>query len=143
MCVKKKIHNYLYKILGQERQRNIGIYRLSWTIKKWWNGCYIQKRTSITSKTFRPFLYNWALQKVNSTDLTFFRVDAGPKERLIFKNNIERKIINVDLEYIKKHPELDVKRIPINIRNRDGSKDIIGEEQTNKAKFIVTHTYWC
>ena len=88
--------------------------------------------------------YNWALQKVNSTDSTFFRVDAGwPKERLIFKNNIERKIINVDLEYIKKHPELDVKRIPINIRNRDGSKDIIREEQTNKAKFIVTHTYWC
>ena len=83
--------------------------------------------------------YNWALQKVNSTDSTFFRVDAGwPKERLIFKNNIERKIINVDLEYIKKHPELDVKRIPINIRNRDGSKDIIREGQTNKAKFIVT-----
>ena len=81
------------------------------------------------------------MQKVNSTDLTFFRVDAGPKERLIFKNNIERKIINVDLEYIKKHPELDVKRIPINIRNRDGSKDIIREEQTKKAKFIVTHTY--
>ena len=82
--------------------------------------------------------YNWTLQKVNSTDSTFFRVDAGPKERLSFKNNTDRKIINVDLEYIEKHPGLDVKRIPINIRNRDGSKDIIREGQNNKAKFVVT-----
>ena len=82
--------------------------------------------------------YNWTLQKVMSNDSTFFRVDAGPKERLSFKNNTDRKIINVDLEYIEKHPGLDVKRIPINIRNRDGSKDIIKEGQTNKAKFIVT-----
>ena len=82
--------------------------------------------------------YNWTLQKVNSTDSTFFRVDAGPKERLSFKNNTDRKIINVDLEYIEKHPGLDVKRIPINIRNRDGSKDIIKEGQPTKAKFIMT-----
>ena len=82
--------------------------------------------------------YNWTTQKVNSTDSTFFRVDAGPKERLSFKNNTDRKIINVDLEYIEKHPGLDVKRIPINIRNRDGSKDIIREGQNNKAKFVVT-----
>ena len=83
--------------------------------------------------------YNWTLQKVMSNDSTFFRVDAGPKERLSFKNNTDRKIINVDLEYIEKHPGLDVKRIPINIRNRDGSKDIIKEGQSNKpAKFIVT-----
>ena len=83
--------------------------------------------------------YNWTLQKVMSNDSTFFRVDAGPKERLSFKNNTDRKIINVDLEYIEKHPGLDVKRIPINIRNRDGSKDIIREGQSNKpAKFIVT-----
>ena len=82
--------------------------------------------------------YNWTLQKVMSNDSTFFRVDAGPKERLSFKNNTDRKIINVDLEYIEKHPGLDVKRIPINIRNRDGSKDIIREGQNNKAKFIVT-----
>ena len=61
--------------------------------------------------------YNWTLQKVMSNDSTFFRVDAGPKERLSFKNNTDRKIINVDLEYIEKHPGLDVKRIPINIRN--------------------------
>ena len=82
--------------------------------------------------------YNWTLQKVMSNDSTFFRVDAGPKERLSFKNNTDRKIINVDLEYIEKHPGLDVKRIPINIRNRDGSKDIIKEGQNNRAKFIVT-----
>ena len=82
--------------------------------------------------------YNWTTQKVNSTDSTFFRVDAGPKERLSFKNNTDRKIINVDLEYIEKHPGLDVKRIPINIRNKDGSKDIIREGQNNKAKFVAT-----
>ena len=82
--------------------------------------------------------YNWTLQKVNSTDSTFFRVDAGPKERLSFKNNTDRKIINVDLEYIEKHPGLDVKRIPINIKNRDSTKDFKKEGQGNKAKFIVT-----
>ena len=82
--------------------------------------------------------YNWTLQKVMSNDSTFFRVDAGPKERLSFKNNTDRKIINVDLEYIEKHPGLDVKRIPITVRNRDGSKDIIRDGQNVKAKFIVT-----
>ena len=82
--------------------------------------------------------YNWTLQKVNSTDSTFFRVDAGPKERLSFKNNTDRKIINVDLEYIEKHPGLDVKRIPINIKNRDSTKDFKKEGQSNKAKFVVT-----
>ena len=82
--------------------------------------------------------YNWTLQKVNLQDSTFFRVDASPKKRLSFKNNTDKKIINVDLEYIEKHPGLDVKRIPINIRNRDGSKDIIKEGQNNRAKFIVT-----
>ena len=82
--------------------------------------------------------YNWTLQKVNSTDSTFFRVDAGPKERLSFKNNTDRKIINVDLEYIEKHPGLDVKRIPINIKNKDGSRDFKKEGQSNKAKFVIT-----
>ena len=82
--------------------------------------------------------YDWTLQKVNSTDSTFFRVDAGPKERLSFKNNTDRKIINVDLEYIEKHPGLDVKRIPINIKNKDGSRDFKKEGQSNKAKFVVT-----
>jgi len=82
--------------------------------------------------------YNWTLQKVLSNDSTFFRVDAGPKERLSFKNNTDRKIINVDLEYIEKHPGIDVKRIPINIKNRDGTKDIIKEGQQNKPKITVT-----
>ena len=82
--------------------------------------------------------YNWTLQKVVSNDSTFFRVDAGPKERLSFKNNTDRKIINVDLEYIEKHPGIDVKRIPINIKNRDGTKDIIREGQINKPKITVT-----
>ena len=83
--------------------------------------------------------YNWTMQKITGKDSTFFRVDAGPKERLSFKNNTDRKIINVDLEYIEKHPGLDVKRIPINIKNRDGSKDIIKEGQTNtKTKVNVT-----
>ena len=50
-----------------------------------------------------------------SNDSTFFRVDAGPKERLSFKNNTDRKTINIDLEYIEIHPCLNVKRIPFNI----------------------------
>ena len=97
-------------------------------------------------KEGKPFLpkptdlsyYNWNLQKPIPNDSTFFRVDAGPKERLSFKNNTDRKIINVDLEYIEKHPGLDVKRIPINIKNRDGSKDIIKKGQSNKTKIMVT-----
>ncbi len=85
--------------------------------------------------------YNWTVQKVMSNDSTFFRVDAGPKERLSFKNNTDRKIINVDLEYLDKHPNLDVKRIPINFKNRDGAKDIIREGDKNnklQQKIIVT-----
>jgi len=84
--------------------------------------------------------YNWSAQKVLSNDSTFFRVDAGPKERLSFKNNTDRKIINVDLEYLDKHPGLDVKRIPINFKNRDGVKDIIrdGDKNKEKPKVIVT-----
>ena len=84
--------------------------------------------------------YNWTVQKVMSNDSTFFRVDAGPKERLSFKNNTDRKIINVDLEYLDKHPNLDVKRIPINFKNRDGAKDIIKETDKGKLpnKIIVT-----
>ena len=84
--------------------------------------------------------YNWTIQKVLSNDSTFFRVDAGPKERLSFKNNTDRKIINVDLEYLDKHPNLDVKRIPINFKNRDGAKDIIKETDKGKLpnKIIVT-----
>ena len=83
--------------------------------------------------------YNWSAQKVLSNDSTFFRVDAGPKERLSFKNNTDRKIINVDLEYLDKHPGLDVKRIPINFKNRDGAKDIIKEgDKKEKPNVFVT-----
>lgn len=60
--------------------------------------------------------YNWTIQKVYSNDSTFFRVDAGPKERLSFRNNTDRKIINVDLEFLSKHSNLDVKRIPVDIK---------------------------
>lgn len=70
--------------------------------------------------------YNWTVQKVIPNDSTFFRVDAGPKERLSFKNNTDRKIINVDLEYLEKHPNSDVKRIPIVVRQKD-------------AKLTITH----
>jgi len=79
--------------------------------------------------------YNWTLQKVLSNDSTFFRVDAGPKERLSFKNNTDRKIINVDLQYINSHANsIDVKRIPINVWNRDGTKDIIKAGEKIKIK---------
>ena len=97
-------------------------------------------------KEGKPFLpkptdlsyYNWNIQKNISNDSTFYRVDAGPKERLSFKNNTDRKIINVDLEYIEKHPGLDVKRIPINIKNKDGRKDIIIEGRNNNNKILIT-----
>ena len=100
-------------------------------------GVFKEGRPLIPKSTDLSY-YNWNLQKVASTDSTFFRVDAGPKERLSFKNNTDRKIINVDLEYIEKHPGLDVKRIPVSIKNRDGSKDIIKEGQNNKMKITVT-----
>ena len=100
-------------------------------------GIFKEGRPLIPKQTDLSY-YNWSLQKATSTDSTFFRVDAGPKERLSFKNNTDRKIINVDLEYIEKHPGLDVKRIPVNIKNRDGSKDIIKEGQNNKIKITVT-----
>ena len=102
------------------------------------NGIFKEGRPLLPKPTDLSY-YNWTLQKVMSNDSTFFRVDAGPKERLSFKNNTDRKIINVDLEYIEKHPGLDVKRIPINVRNRDGSKDILKDgKNNNRAKFIVT-----
>lgn len=59
--------------------------------------------------------YNWTSQKDFSNDSTFFRVDATANERLSFRNNTDRKIINVDLEYLSTHPNLDVKRTPIEI----------------------------
>jgi len=62
--------------------------------------------------------YNWTVQKVHSNDSTFFRVDAGPKERLSFRNNTDRKIINVDLEFLEKHPNIDVIRKSIDLGHK-------------------------
>jgi hypothetical protein len=62
--------------------------------------------------------YNWTVQKVHSNDSTFFRVDAGPKERLSFRNNTDRKIINVDLEFLEKHPNIDVIRKSIELGHK-------------------------
>ena len=82
--------------------------------------------------------FNWNIQKVNSLDSTFFRVDAGPKERLSFKNNSDRKIINVDLEYIENHPGLYVRRIPVVIKNEND--DIINQvKYDDNSKLKVTH----
>jgi hypothetical protein len=91
--------------------------------------------------------YNWTIQKVYSNDSTFFRVDAGPKERLSFRNNTDRKIINVDLEFLSKHQSVDVKRTSVDIsrtelnivdsknknnkknKNEDAEKEYIGYQQ--------------
>lgn len=62
--------------------------------------------------------YNWTTQKDFTNDSTFFRVDATANERLSFRNNTDRKIINVDLEYLTTHPNLDVKRTPIEIYDK-------------------------
>ena len=59
--------------------------------------------------------YNWTVQKNLSSDSSFFRVDANAKERLSFRNMTDRKVINVDLEFLNKHPNLDVNRIEIDI----------------------------
>ena len=100
------------------------------------NGIFKEGRPLLPKPTDLSF-YNWTLQKVNSTDSNFFRVDAGPKERLSFKNNTNRKIINVDLEYLEAHPGLDIKRIPIMNNNRDGTKDFIQDSKNSKVQ--VTH----
>ena len=100
------------------------------------NGIFKEGRPLLPKPTDLSY-YNWTLQKVNSTDSNFFRVDAGPKERLSFKNNTNRKIINVDLEYLEAHPGLDIKRIPIMNNNRDGTKDFIQDSKNSKVQ--VTH----
>ena len=51
-------------------------------------------------KTTDLSYYGWNQKKVCSNDSTFFRVDAAPKERLSFRNNTDRKTINVDLDYL-------------------------------------------
>lgn len=75
-----------------------------------------EKKDLIPRPTDLSF-YNWTSQKVFSNDSTFFRVDAGPKERLSFRNNTDRKIINVDLEFLSKHPMTEVRRLPLFIEN--------------------------
>ena len=100
------------------------------------NGIFKEGRPLLPKPTDLSY-YNWTLQKVNSTDSNFFRVDAGQKERLSFKNNTNRKIINVDLEYLEAHPGLDIKRIPIMNNNRDGTKDFIQDSKNSKVQ--VTH----
>lgn len=67
--------------------------------------------------------YNWTLQRVYSSDSTFFRVDAGPNERLSFRNNTDRKIINVDLEFLEKIPNPEVKRKVIDLTIGKKKKD--------------------
>ena len=80
--------------------------------------------------------YNWTVQKVYSNDSTFFRVDAGPKERLSFRNNTDRKIINVDLEFLAKHNNLDVKRIPVSLKKEinDDEEVILDLNNNNNNK---------
>jgi hypothetical protein len=73
--------------------------------------------------------YNWTLGKISSLDSAYYKVDAGPKERLSFRNNTDRKIINVDLEFLDKNKNLDVKRVIIEISNKK-----INAENEKKGK---------
>lgn len=75
--------------------------------------------------------YSWNQKKVCSNDSTFFRVDAGPKERLSFRNNTDRKTINVDLEYLDSNPNLDVNRFPIEIKKNVSNIEAIIQSISN------------
>lgn len=91
--------------------------------------------------------YNWTVQKNVSNDSNFFRVDANAKERLSFRNMTDRKVINVDLEFLNKHPNIDVVRIPIDIpkppesnekaskKKKDSKKDKEKENEDDPEKF--------
>ncbi len=76
--------------------------------------------------------YNWNVQKADSNDSTFFRVDSTPKERLSFRNNTDRKIINVDLEFLEKHPNIDVIRNVIEIAKPE--MDNVDDKNNKKNK---------
>lgn len=78
--------------------------------------------------------YNWSHKKVYANDSTFFRVDAGPKELLSFRNNTDRKIINVDLEYLSKNPNLDVDRSPVELKKVESNIDTVLNNITNKKR---------
>jgi hypothetical protein len=69
--------------------------------------------------------YSWNQKKVCSNDSTFFRVDAAPKERLSFRNNTDRKTINVDIDYLNSNPNLDVERIPVELKKEVADIDAI------------------
>jgi hypothetical protein len=89
--------------------------------------------------------YSWNQKKVCSNDSTFFRVDAGPKELLSFRNNTDRKIINVDLEYLGKNPNLDVDRCPVELMKIESNIETIlinisAKKKSSKSKNnVVIH----
>lgn len=106
--------------------------------------------------------YNWNNQTAKSTDSTYFRVDAAGKEKLSFKNNTDRKVIHVDLDFIDKNPSSDVKRQVLdlskqkslikvtkidpkkeNLRNNKNKKKIENEEEEEKLGYqqIVIFDY--
>lgn len=79
--------------------------------------------------------YNWTVQKIVSNDSNFFRVDANAKERLSFRNMTDRKVINVDLEFLNKHPNIDVVRIPIEIpKNGQDEKEKAAKKKKDAKK---------
>lgn len=75
--------------------------------------------------------YNWTLGKISSVDSAYYKVDAGPKERLSFRNNTDRKIINVDLEFLDKNKNLDVKRVVVELPSRRQNSE---NEKKSKKK---------
>lgn len=85
--------------------------------------------------------YNWTLQKVESRDSTFFRVDAGPNERLSFRNNSDRKIINVDLEFLERHNNPEVKRIIIDLNIGKQKKKEVNKYRNNQVKEENEHEF--
>ena len=82
-------------------------------------------------KTTDLSYYGWNQKKVCSNDSTFFRVDAAPKERLSFRNNTDRKTINVDLDYLEQNPNLDVYRYPVELKKEEENIDSILQQISN------------
>lgn len=82
-------------------------------------------------KTTDLSYYGWNQKKVCSNDSTFFRVDAAPKERLSFRNNTDRKTINVDLDYLEQNPNLDVYRYPVELKKEEENIDSLLQQISN------------
>lgn len=79
--------------------------------------------------------YSWNQKKIFSNDSTFFRVDAAPKERLSFRNNTDRKTINVDLEYLEQNQNLDVNRYSIELnKNEENIDALINQISSNERR---------